>query len=111
MQMTPDEIRRNYREAKNKNRQIDILADLNECSRKEIEKILNMDSKKAENCEEPKHIPTENSSGEIIGKLFARLDILDKEIKEKEAEYKNIIIAIEVLENLRKEDYGRIIQQ
>lgn len=40
MEMTKGEITRAYRESSNKTEQIKILADLNECSRADIEKIL-----------------------------------------------------------------------
>ena len=40
MYFTPSEIRKMYREAKNKRKQIEILADLNDCSVDEIKKIL-----------------------------------------------------------------------
>lgn len=40
MQMTPEEIVREYRTAKHKTEQIKILADLNVCSRGEIARIL-----------------------------------------------------------------------
>lgn len=40
MQMTPKEIVRNYREAKNKKMQIGILAELNLCSKQDILDIL-----------------------------------------------------------------------
>lgn len=43
MQMTPSEIRRNYREAADKNRQIGILADLNCTTKAEIIRILETD--------------------------------------------------------------------
>lgn len=105
MQMTIWEIQNSYRTAKNKEKQIGILAELNDCSIKDIKKILDIDKKPVE--EKPKEIAGED----IISKLFERLEVLDKEIKDKEEEYRKISIAIEVLENLRKEDYERIIQQ
>ena len=40
MQMTEGEIVREYRTAKNRTKQISILADLNECSKKTIREIL-----------------------------------------------------------------------
>ena len=40
MQMTDDEIVRHYREARNKAKDIPILADLNDCKPKEIREIL-----------------------------------------------------------------------
>lgn len=40
MQMTEDEIVRSYRNAKNRNTQITVLAQLNACQKEEIEQIL-----------------------------------------------------------------------
>lgn len=40
MQMTDDEIVRHYREARNKAKDITVLADLNACKPKEIREIL-----------------------------------------------------------------------
>ena len=40
MQMTDDEIVRHYREARNKAKDITVLADLNDCKPKEIREIL-----------------------------------------------------------------------
>lgn len=40
MQMTDDEIVRHYREARNKAKDIPVLADLNDCKPKEIREIL-----------------------------------------------------------------------
>ena len=37
---TPDEVSASYRQAKDKNKQIDVLAELQGCSRKEIEELL-----------------------------------------------------------------------
>lgn len=91
MQMTIWEIQNSYRTAKNKEKQIGILAELNDCSIKDIKKILDIDKKPVE--ESPKEIAGED----IISKLFERLDVLDKEIKDKEEEYRKISIAIEVL--------------
>lgn len=44
--MTPYEIRQNYKEAKSKKKQIGILADLNQCSKEEIKRILGVGEKK-----------------------------------------------------------------
>ena len=94
MQMTIWEIQNSYRTAKNKEKQIGILAELNDCSIKDIKKILDIDKKPVLPREEkPKEIVGED----IISKLFERLDVLDKEIKDREEEYRKISIAIEVL--------------
>lgn len=95
MEMTHEEIQRNYREAKNKNRQIGILAELNDCSRSEIEDILGIDEKPAELYRV--EMPAELTRGEIMDMLFSKMDALEQEIKKLEEEYRNISITIEVL--------------
>lgn len=97
MEMTVREIQRSYNAAKNKKQQIGILADLNDCDRKTIEDILQVSSVPAEPCHVAEAIPEELTRGEIMDKLFARLDALDKEIKVMEEEYRNISITISVL--------------
>lgn len=97
MEMTHDEIRRNYREAKNKTKQVGILAELNNCSRKEIEEILGLLKNPIEPCK------TENpefTRGEIMDMLFGKIDALDRQIKRLEEEYRNISITIEVLRKI-----------
>lgn len=63
MNMTPAAIVRDYEETKDKRAQIQILADMNLCEKKEIEKILSQNGcelppkpkrKNKENTEEPK---------------------------------------------------------
>lgn len=106
MQMTDDEIRRNYNEAKNQKAQIGILADLNDCSKEKIKQILGLDKKPEVKKENP----------DVIQKLYDKLDFLDEEIKryekakqdcEKliavfEEDYQKVIIAIQVIANLDK---------
>lgn len=79
MQMTNDEIKRSYREAKHKNTQIQILADLNCCEVEEIEEILGLrEATKAK-------IP------QSIARMAAvRLEELEKIINEATNEYKEI---------------------
>lgn len=88
MEMGQEEIRINYRNAKYPKRQIGILAELNCCSREEIKKIIQ---------------ETEKGSpdSDIINRLYNRLDLLDREIREREIEYKKIVIALEVLSKNR----------
>ena len=74
MQMTDDEIRRNYNEAKNQKAQIGILADLNDCSKAKIKQILGLDKKPEVEKEKP----------DVIQKLYEKLDFLDEEIKRYE---------------------------
>ena len=106
MQMTDDEIRRNYNEAKNQKAQIGILADLNDCSKAKIKQILGLDKKPE----------VEEKKPDVIQKLYDKLDFLDEEIKryekakqdcEKliavfEEDYQKVIVAIQVIANLDK---------
>lgn len=89
MQMTNDEIRRNYAEARNKSKQVGILADLNECSRDAIKDILGISK------------PVQASDNvPILSVLFAQLDKVDEQIKALEEEYRRIKIAIDVVEGI-----------
>ncbi len=97
MQMSVEEIKRNYDQAKNKKQQIRILADLNCCSREEIEKVLEVESNRK--AIEP---PKEYSLSEAMDVLFARLDELEGQIKSLETEYQKITVAIEILGNMKK---------
>lgn len=90
MQMSESEIKRRYKEAKNQKQQIGILADLNCCSKEEIESILGI-------TKEDNKPPGEMSRGQIMDLLFGKLDLLEKEIKKLEEEYRNISITISVL--------------
>lgn len=89
MEMGHEEIKISYRNAKQKKKQLGILADLNCCSREEIKKIV----QEAE----------DSPDNDIIHRLYNRLDFLDREIRERETEYKKIVIALEVLSKNRKE--------
>lgn len=88
MEMGNEEIKSSYRNAKHPKKQIGILADLNCCSREEIKKIV-------QEAEE------DSPDNDIIYRLHNRLDILDREIREREVEYKKIVIALEVLSKNR----------
>ena len=104
MQMTVGEIQRNYSQAKNKSQQIGILADLNCCSREDIEKIVGVEDKREKVKTQPKVQKRTNKEPEvnaILDSLFARLDTLEQEIKDKEEEYRKINIAIEVLGGMK----------
>lgn len=96
MQMTDNEIKRQYKEAKNKKQQIGILADLNCCSKEEIESILGI-------TKEDNKPSCDMSRGQIMDLLFGKLDSLEQEIQRLEAEYKKIHNAIEVLGTIGKE--------
>lgn len=90
MQMSESEIKRRYKEAKNQKQQIGILADLNCCSKEEIESILGI-------TKEDNKPPGDMSRGQIMDLLFGKLDLLEQEIKKLEEEYRNISITISVL--------------
>lgn len=98
MQMSVGEIQRNYAEAKNKGRQIGILADLNCCSKEDIRKIINAENRRSETIQEPAEKPQEEPRlSEINNVLYARLDELEQAIKALEEEYRKVVVAIEVL--------------
>lgn len=89
MQMSNREICMNYKQAKNKFEQIQILADLNTVDRTNIIKILlfwgekpYLSSKKAEK---------ELHNREYMNVMFKRLDTLDAEIAKREKEYREIV--------------------
>ena len=105
MEMSVGEIKRSYDQAKNKRRQIDILAELNDCDRYEIEKIISVESMRVQH--EPVKVvvekPSEKEMGldDVMNTLFSRLDELEKKIKPLEEEYRNIKIAIDVIAKVR----------
>lgn len=78
--MTEREICIMYREAKNQNMQIQILADLSSMSRIEIIKILVRNGE---------ILPTR-----AINQLYRRLDALEAQISEREREYREIVQAL-----------------
>ena len=78
--MTEREICLSYREAKDKKKQIPILADLSELSKPEIIGILLRNG--------------ENVMKQDIEKLYKRLDTLDAQIAEREREYRAIVKAL-----------------
>ena len=69
-----------YREAKNQNAQIQILADLSSMSRIEIIKILVRNG--------------ETLPSRAINQLYKRLDALEAQISECEKEYREIVQAL-----------------
>ena len=88
MQMTDNEIVKSYKEAKEKKKQIGILADLNGCNRQEITAILrnngvDLPGPKPKKTEEPKDKP----------KIYER-------ITEYPPEEKDILVPICVKEEL-----------
>lgn len=78
--MTEREICLSYREAKDKKKQIPILADLSELSKPEIIGILLRNG--------------ESVAKQDIERLYKRLDTLDAQITEREKEYRAIVKAL-----------------
>lgn len=102
MQMSVGEIKRSYDQAKNKKHQIDVLADLNCCSREDIEKILAVESSRIPKEEAVTCTDSLNLDG-VFDILYCRLDELEGEIKLLEEEYQKVKNAIEVLGKVRSE--------
>ena len=94
MQMSVGEIKRSYDEARHKQRQIGILAELNNCSKDEIVKIINIENRRDAPAES---VPEEPTLSQINDKLYARLDEIENSIKALEEEYRKVSVAIEVL--------------
>lgn len=97
MQMSVTEIKKNYNEAKNKKRQIGILADLNCCSKEEIEKIVAVENFIEQKKDSAPLVKKELSVNDVRNQLYARMDELDLQIKTLEKEYRNIVITLGVL--------------
>lgn len=104
MKMSVSEIKRNYNEAKNKNRQIGILADLNCCSKEEIKKIVAVENSREQKKEKAPVSPVEKelSVNDVVNKLYVRMEELDSQIKLLEKEYRNIVITLGVLAELKQ---------
>ena len=104
MQMTENEIRRDYAEAKNKSMQIGILADLNCCTKDRIREILGLIpcTESPVEIAEPGGNPVEKSVDKdaIMSRLYSTLDDLDREIKQLEKQYQNTAIAIKVVSQM-----------
>lgn len=86
MQYTDDEIRRLYKSAKNRKKQVSILADLNRCSTGRILEIIRA-QKEAEEAEAG-HGSAEWEPAPGQKALMDRLDELDSQIKVLEDEYR-----------------------
>lgn len=104
MQMTENEIRRDYARAKNKSMQIGILADLNCCTKDRIREILGLIPCTESTVEiaEPDGNPEEKSVDKdaIMSRLYSTLDNLDREIKQLEKLYQDTAIAIKVVSQI-----------
>ncbi len=104
MQMTENEIRRDYAGAKNKSMQIGILADLNCCTKDRIREILGLIPCTESTVEiaEPGGNPVEKSVDKdaIMSRLYSTLDDLDREIKQLEKKYEQTATAIKVISQM-----------
>lgn len=104
MQMTENEIRRDYAGAKNKSMQIGILADLNCCTKDRIREILGLIPCTESTVEiaEPDRNTVEKSVDKdaIMSRLYSTLDDLDREIKQLEKQYQDTAIAIKVVSQM-----------
>lgn len=103
MQMTDDEIRRDYNAAKNKKKQLGILAQLNCCSVAEIKDIV-LGTPKAKAVQPAASGLAQVQIGKVKDMLAQKLDDLDAEIKRLESQYKEVTIAMKVVGEL--EDVG-----
>lgn len=75
--MTEREICCMYRDARNQNTQLRILAELNDVSRNEVIRILVKNG--------------ERLPSRVINQLYKRLDVLEAQISEREKEYREIV--------------------
>lgn len=100
MQMSKREIYTRFKNMEGKpESRMEILAQLNGCHVKYIKEILQ--DVAADRCDEPEYIPESHfeqvkiSKGDIPEKvldmIFDRLDELDREIKQKQDEYKELV--------------------
>lgn len=78
--MTEKEICLMYREAKNKDIQLNILAELNDVNRNEIIRITVKNGNEL--------------SQRVINQMYKRLDVLDMQISERQKEYREIVRAL-----------------
>lgn len=85
MQMSVAEIRRVYGQEKNKKKQVDILADLNRCSFREILDIVHTEKAKETEITKEEWIPTPEQKA-----LIDRLEELDGMISKLEKEYQEV---------------------
>lgn len=94
MLYTSEEIRRKYRLAKDKKKQISILAELNQCSTGTILEIVHSGRGKQENEDIDIHYSTEWQPSKEQKVLIDKLDELDVIIKPLEDEYKRIAVEL-----------------
>lgn len=103
MQMTENEIVRNYREAKNKREQVTILADLNRCEKEEIVEILlknGVDQRELPRKRKPRKKPEESSKHSAVDTVAS---VLAQRIKEIDKELQEHTAVVEALERERND--------
>ena len=88
MIMKESEICREFREAKNPKAQVDILADLNVCSKNEILKVLLVNGQDITPAG-PRKPGGENDK--ILQLIFNTLDEIEEEIKRQEKRYLMVV--------------------
>lgn len=83
MQMTEDEIVRSYKNAKNRNTQVTVLAQLNACPKEQIEQILEQKGviKKKQDVPEMPEVIKEMITVRMI-EITEQMDKLGAELKE-----------------------------
>ena len=104
MVMSREEILRDYKSAKNRRRQVQILAELNCCSRQEIERILGLE--KPDDAAVPAAGTETEEMHPFEAWLHGRLDSLDEEIRALEEKYRKYADALEVLGEYSEERGG-----
>ena len=97
MQMSHEEIKKNYRQAKNPKQQIRILADLNCCSVEEINAIVNPTECRIN----PKKLPDVKL---MMQAFYEEMERVDEEIKRLESRYTNIKGVIDALGKMVEDD-------
>lgn len=95
MEMSNDEIIRNYRAAKNKKLQIGILADLNCCDKQTIKDIIAHEEMRTTG---EKAVDLDR----VVKVLYKELDGLELQIRPLECRYKKVVNAIDALSALKK---------
>lgn len=100
MEMTESEICRNYRLAKNKGEQLQMLAELNATSRAEIIDVLTRGGETVRIAIPTKGKPRtrEMTDKEYRKALFKYMDTLDVKIAKLESEYRDVVAAIRGME-------------
>lgn len=97
MEMSHGEIVLSYKRAQNRRMQVGILADLNQCSKKEIESILMAAGEEVPKGRTKKAVKEKKEIPETISKiLMSRIEELDTIIRNAEKEYKEIVAFLEL---------------